>query len=258
MKKIHIVLLSVLGIIILVLGYLGLVPGLSYIMGATRAKDLGVRYTEADLRSYTEKAGVTEIDIEPTGNPRTDLVFEGSHKVTSYSTSEELTARMNNLESFAYNPITNQQVLIHDDGTGEISGNMRLSGIADAARSIGIPEDEVKTIERVAGAAKFLTPNPAFYAKGSVKVVNNQIEMDVSEVKFNRINIPLSKSSNEVTGMAIDEGSFSEIPLDDAEDYFEKIIRRISGLDVRSLEFIDGQMYFDGSIPSTIKKVMDD
>jgi len=176
----------------LVLGYLGLVPGLSSIMGATKAKDLGVRYTEADLKSYVQKSGCNWGWYWSTGNPRTDLVFEGSHHVTSHTTSEELTARMNNLESFAYNPMTNQQVLIHEDGTGEISGNMRLSGIA-GRRPFNRDSWRWGKDHRKSGwGRKIPDTQSCLLCQGSLKVVNNQIEMDVSEVKFNRLNIPIS------------------------------------------------------------------
>ena len=75
MKKWLIVVLVLILIPTLVLGYLGFVPGVSAIMGSNRPRDLGVRYTEADLSSLMAKNGIQDVVLPDTEVPRGSIVY---------------------------------------------------------------------------------------------------------------------------------------------------------------------------------------
>jgi flagellar basal body-associated protein FliL len=62
-KKFPVLLIIILILVltpVLVLGYLGFIPIVSDIMGANKPKDLGVRVTEQDFISTSQKLGIME------------------------------------------------------------------------------------------------------------------------------------------------------------------------------------------------------
>ena len=62
-RVVGIIVLVLALIAVLVAGWFGMVPGVSAVLGATKVRDLGVRYTAADFTSYQEKTGITFKDF---------------------------------------------------------------------------------------------------------------------------------------------------------------------------------------------------
>jgi len=63
-KKFAVGLIVIIIVIVLGLGYLGFVPRVSKMLGSDKPRDLGIRYTEADLNSIISKNGVQRIVLE--------------------------------------------------------------------------------------------------------------------------------------------------------------------------------------------------
>ena len=72
---------SVVLLIILVAGYLGFVPGLSSILGASSPKDLGIRPTAADYAAASAKLGRTLTPMAGNLPPESSVKYSGSHPV---------------------------------------------------------------------------------------------------------------------------------------------------------------------------------
>jgi len=130
LKTIGIVLVVIFLVVVLALGAMGFVPGVSDLMGTNKPRDLGVRYTEADYDSLLAKLpGMTIENME-------DVCLGCPHKVSgsvpadAVVSQEEFSALLNkgNKKSGLVKDI---QVRFNSDGTVEASGTAvdpRLSG----------------------------------------------------------------------------------------------------------------------------------
>lgn len=111
---------GVILILILIVGYLGFIPGLSDLMGSG-PKDLGVRYTQADYQSALAKMpGQINKNTEYACFTCT-YKSSGSIPVNTAFTQEELTAFINHLNS-KKGPLKNAQLRLNADGSVELSG----------------------------------------------------------------------------------------------------------------------------------------
>jgi hypothetical protein len=235
MKTWLIIVLAIILIPTLVLGYMGFVPGLSDIMGSNRPRDLGVRYTQADLNSMMAKNGVQDVVLADTSIPEQSLSFSGSKPLKNSFTEAELTARMNDYTKVKYNAVSDMQLRINADGTTEISGRIDLNGAEDCAAAFGMPKQDFDKLKPYLDKAKVLNPKPAFYAKGTVKIVNNQLSMDADRVEIGKLPLPME-----------------QMPMDAVVRESETILANVEGLNIKSLEFKDGKMNFDGTVPAKV------
>jgi len=235
MKTWMIIVLVIILVPVLTLGYLGFVPGLSTVMGSNRPRDLGVRYTQADLSSLMAKNGIQDVALPDTSNPAGSLIYSGSKAVKADFTQAELTARMADNEKIKFNPISDTQLKINADGTAEVSGIMDLNMVGDGATAFGMPKGDFDRIMPYLDKAKALNSKPAFYAKGKVSVVNNQLSMDVKEAEIGRMPLPLD-----------------QIPMDTVTSEFESLMGNVEGLNIKSLQFENGKMSFDGTLPAKV------
>jgi hypothetical protein len=220
---------------VLVMGYLGFVPGLSAVMGSNKPRDLGVKYTQADLNSLMAKNGIQDAALPDTNNPAGSLVYSGSKAVKADFTQAELTARMADNEKIKFNPVSDTQLKINPDGTAEVSGIMDLNMVGDGATAFGMAKEDFEKIMPYLDQAKALNSKPAFYAKGKVSVVNNQLSMDLDKAEIGRMPLPLD-----------------QIPMDTVTSEFEDLMGNVEGLNIKSLQFEDGKMSFDGTLPAKV------
>lgn len=230
MKKGWIVLVSIIVLIVLVLGYFGLFPGVSSLLGANKPKDLGVKFTEQDLNKGRELAPI-ELKDQTGGK---SLAFEGSKSISGDYTSEVITAMINSAK-YKYYPLTNTQVKIGPDGTVETSGNISISKVGQWSLDLGADEGLVATAKSYIG---FVSPNPSFYLKGKMSVSNNQINLNVSQAKVGRFTAPTS---------IIDEyqGQLA--------DFVADRMVNVPGMQVKSAVFEAGKMKLDATYPAIEK-----
>jgi hypothetical protein len=239
MKKWIIVVILIILIPVLVLGYLGFVPGLSDLMGSNKPRDLGVRYTQADLNSLMAKNGVQDVVLPPTSNPAGSLRYEGTKPLKNSFTQEELTARMADNEKVKYNPLSEPQLRINADGTAEMSGKIDLDMIEDSATAFNVPDYTVQEAVPYIDKVKAINPNPAFYGKGKIVIKDNQISLDMQKAEIGRTPIPLD-----------------QLPMDRITSGMEDMMGLVPGLNVKSLTFEDGKMSFDGNVPAKVSSAI--
>lgn len=233
--------LAVLGIVllipVLVAGWFGFVPGLSNIMGARTAKDLGVTWTQADLASYKQKTGTTFLDfanapVNPV-DPAKKTIFADPKTVESLQVSQsEITAAINSL-NWELLPATNVQVRL-TTGTVEVSGNLKLDRAADFIRFIGGVGYSNDDVNKALDWGKSFVNGTAFYAKGSSSVTDNTLSLNLEQIQIGRFGPPIDISSNVIhTG-----GSNG--------------IQNTKNLDVISATVGNGELTFTGTYPTTI------
>lgn len=226
-------------LVILGLGYLGFVPGVSKILGADRPRDLGVAYTDADLKSITSKNHVQRVVVESAPDIKSSFVLKGTQTIKNVFTDKEITARLGQESDWAFNPFTDVQVKIGQDGTVEASGVVRVDRLKGYAEATGMSPQEIEVISKVMD--KYRVPKTPFpvYAKGKLSIEDNKLDIDLSELYIGKI--PVAKAL------------YSQ-----AKIVFEGLVdeRLTSGgygsLDVKSLSFSNGKMNFSGNIPKVI------
>lgn len=232
MKKLPLIIGAIALVIILIAAYLGFVPGLSGLLGASTPRDLGIRPTEADYASVSEKLGRT-VTIIPEGSNQT-LRYEGSHPVDAALTSEEFSAAQQHAK-YQYNPLgTDFQAKFHDDGTVEISGKLRKRNIAPWGHVFNFDDEEINTFSDKIG---IFQTDPAFYLRGTVVITDNEPQIQIEKAVIGKL---------PVAGM-IPDSTLNEIAAD--------TIGNVPGLEIESLTVANGRMNFKGTYPDSISMV---
>jgi hypothetical protein len=239
LKKLLKVLIVLFVIVILVFGYLGFVPGVSNIFGSNKPKNLGIQYTDADLKSIVSKNTISRIVVNSAPDIKSSFVLEGSQPINNVFTDKELTARLNQTSDWALNPFTNVHIKIGNDGTVEASGIVRVDRLRSYAEATGVPTKDIKAISQIMD--KYKIPRVSFpaYVKGNLSIINDKLDINLSELNIGKI--PISK---EIFSQA-------KTPF---EDFVHE--RLTSGgygsLYIKSLTFSNGKMNFSGNIPKVI------
>lgn len=231
MKKFLIVLAILIIVLVLIAGYFGFIPGLADAMGANKARDLGVKYTEQDLLKGREMTGVALEDLSVGAN---SLEFSGERTISGVYTSEIITAMINGAK-YQYYPLTNTQVKINTDGTTEAAGNFSISKALRWTEATG---GSAQLSENAKKYTRFISDNPSFYLKGKMNVVNNKIELDVSEAQISRFSAT---------------SSIIENYQDDLADFVEDRINNIPNMSVELADFYGGSLNLKATYPAVEK-----
>ena len=232
--------LSVVVVLVLIGGYFGLVPGVSKIFGADKPVNLGVTYTAADNASGHAKGGM-QINSLPVGtSPQQSLVFSGSKPANFNLTEAEATAMINN-NQWAYLPVSNVQVRFNADGTAEWSGDLLLDKLHDYAIARGLSEADYNTAVAQVSKYAIIQKNMPFYLKGTGAVVNGQITFNCDSMKVGKVPIELASQINDHHA--------------DLLNLLQKDILTIPGFSCKNLSVSDGQVHFDGTLPTSCSMV---
>jgi len=232
-KFILIVLVLLVVTPILILGYLGFIPKLSSIMGTDKPRNLGVNYTSSDLTSVVQKNGVQLSEMaSPSAIARESIQYFGSKSVSVSVSSEEITALSNN-PTWKYYPVSDVQIKINNDGTGEASGVLILNRLAGYLGAVGISPDAAQA---AADYLKIKGSTP-FYFKGKVSVTDNIISLDTQKVEIGRMPIPDN---------LVKENQHYLVELAKVR------IESVPGLSVKSFNLNNGKLNFEGTLPEKI------
>ena len=228
-----VIVLLIVGVVVLALGYVGLVPGVAGFLGSDRPRDLGVRYTAADLASGNAKSGTKTTALPAGAAPQESYKVSGSIPVQAAFTDEELTALIAEREKqWAYFPVSDAQIKIGDDGTVEAAGVLRVDRAYGCAAALGF---STQAVDAALGALKIASGNPPVYFRGTGAVTNGQVTIDVQRLEVGRLPVPggLIAGNQELIASSIEQ------------------VIRASGVDARSVTFANGELRFEGSKPAT-------
>jgi hypothetical protein len=239
-KLIFGLLFLVLVIIVLAGGYFGLIPVVSKLFGSDKARDLGVQGTDADYASASTK-GVKFVALQQgsASTPAETRQITGSKAVSTSFTAQELTAAINKKPRWVYSPVSDVQFRFNPDGTGEVSGILRVDHLGGFAQATGMSQQDV---QKVFDYLKLTNSNPAFYLKGYVSAADGKIDLDAQKVEIGRFPVPLSVIADN-KGRVI--------------SFIENRIAVFPGLSVKSLSIKKGQLQFEGTLPEVIASVSD-
>lgn len=207
-------LVVVIGVIVLALGSMGFVPGVSDLMGTNQPRDLGVSYSQIDYAS-----GLAKVPGASVNNPEflclaCSYTSTGSVQVNTSFTQEEFTAMMN-ARNNEVGPLKEVQVKFNSDGTMEATGMIDTKGID------GVPEI-----------------NGPIYAKGKInKTSSREVTVDLESAEFGRIGVPS------------DQLPEAEKAVNDA---IKQAFTNNPGLSVESIQIVDGAINFQGTLPKDV------
>jgi len=233
--KIILSLLVFIGIVVLIaaliLGYFGLIPGVSRIFGSDKPRDLGVTFTQEDFNSGMAKTGTEYVLLPSDLSPEESLKYSGTRVVETSFTDKELTALTHN-RPWKYYPVKDVQLKIHEDGMVEASGVILVDRIIPCLKAFGVDSDQAESVIK---RLDFLRTNPPFYIKGTGSIINNEIDLDIKSLEIGRLPVPLT----------------SFVSMVDVTNFIEAGLKTISGLSTKSLTLKEGKLFFDGTLPAT-------
>jgi hypothetical protein len=215
-------------IIVLILGYLGLIPFLSKLMGTNKPRDLGMEFSQEQYDLGLLKSG-TETKSAPS-SASASISYEGSHQVIDSFSDDMLTAHAFD-KSWPNYPISNVQVRINDDNSCEVSGIIKLPQIDSFLQAMNISQGDY---QKALTEASIPIANLPFYAKGMGTASNNSLSIDVSAFEVGRFPVP--------------KGIIDQYQ-DDLANFGQTVMSRIPGFSVNEARFENGSIYFDGTLP---------
>ncbi|MDH4139204.1 MAG: hypothetical protein OEV43_01380 [Coriobacteriia bacterium] len=183
LKWIAIVLGVVILIAVLVIGWLGFLPGLSRYIGPN-PRDLGVELTFEHARAAAEAHNMptTVSDLETIlADPEVAKQFD-----TVLTSDQASSLLLTGQESIPNWPLRFTQIRFNDDGTSEASGVIRSSLVRPFLGDMGVPAGDIDTaLGRVP-----IRGDVVFYASGSCGVQSNTVDLSLSQVKIGRLTVP--------------------------------------------------------------------
>jgi hypothetical protein len=228
-----VVLVLVVGV--LVLGYLGFVPGVASVFGADKPRDLGVKYAQTDVESVNAKAKA-KLEALSVGLPPQQSLKIATGKVPAAASFKgtELTGLVASHESkWSYYPVSDCQIRVNPDGTAEASGILRVDRAYGYAAATGVPS---WVVDEAINRLKITNVNPPFYVKGTGAITNDKVTMDIRQAEIGRFTIPAD-------WIAGNKGQLTSFVEDRV---------RAAGISVKSASFDQGALKFDGTVPETV------
>ncbi len=234
MKKLIIVLsiLVVLGLVALfAAGYfLGNVPVVSKLMGTNKAVDLGVKITidSANQGLKDMRMPTTSQELEALAkNPQ-------SFRTIKTSLTQEEVSSLLALGEIPNFPLKLTQVKFNPDGTAESSGVLNTGELKTFLRNNGVSSDVIDKVDDYVKVEGWVN----YYAKGTFRIDNNKVALNMSSVQIGKISVPGDLVSNNSAAVG---------------DYVSKSLVR-NGFNVRKMAVSGGKLEMDADRPLAAMK----
>ena len=244
MKKVLLIIAIIIIVIVLgavlTLGYFGFIPSISKLLGTDQPRDLGIEYTDEDLKSVSKKTKAEVKTLKASQEPEKSLKTSGEKKAEFEMNSAEFTALANYYaQNWEYYPAESMQIRINEDGTGESSGIARVDKIIGYIKATGnnySEEDIQKALDYLQLSRKDSIP---FYFKISGKVENNKLMgLKAEKLEIGRFPVPLSM----VEGV-----------IPQATTFGNDQIKDFKGLEIKNAGIKDGKIKFSGQVPAKVE-----
>jgi hypothetical protein len=198
-------------------------------------KDLGVKYSKADLESANKKLGVQFLELNGVSDPKESLKMTGKKEVNTVLTGPELTALMNyRSDSWKYYPASDVQMKVNDDGSVELSGRLNSNLFVQYSEATDMPE---KYRSFIADKIKLSPIKPAFYIKGAGEISNGKVATgEITSAKIGAISLPVDWFKNND---------------DFVKGFVEDRILK-AGITAQSVRIEGGALSFKGSVPESV------
>lgn len=212
-----------------VLGYFGLIPGISAIFGSDQPRDLGAPHTEADLMSGQAKLGQAFVEPSAGMDPYEQLRASAASPVDAQLTNTEYAAHIEQVH-----PIDDVQVVFAGSEI-EVSGRITRSRIPGFLRTMGLTDDSNEA-EVLSAIDRYMPVDPVFYFRGGAVAENDDMEITLTEAEFARFPVAPEEASEVL------------------EFYLETIIAQTPSLQADRVTIESGQMHFRGTATAEVPR----
>lgn len=197
-----------------------------------KPKDLGVRYTKEEYKTYVQKAQTEVVPVKGPRSPAESIVYSGKKDLKQSFTQEEISARIN-YAMWKYMPVANTQVRINSDGSVEFSGNVIMNRLPGFIEREGMGQYTMADVEKGLKYIKFLKFNFPLYVKFNGAVASNNLALSIQQMTVGKFNVPLTTVHANETATSV----------------YNSVVSKVNGLSVKSVTFSDRGMQFDGTVP---------
>jgi len=219
------IIISLVVIVVLAAGYFGLVPGVSTLFGSNKARDLGVTTSAQVFTTASDKIAMVRSGSAKTGE---NVSYSGSHPVAVSLSSEEISSLISNGE-WKYNPISEDfQMKVNTDGTVEVAGLLNRTRLDGYLKATGF-----SNVLTYTSKFNFLPEKVPFYLDGALTITDNNVDLKLTSAEVGRTPLPT------------DSGAVGAV-----KSFIQKRISGVAGMNVTSLDFSNGKLNFNGSLPS--------
>ena len=225
-----------------VLAWSGMAPGLSALVGADRARDLGVHYTAVNRQQALSKSGVS---FEPDDGFSDRSVLKDSSVsvpatqgpdqpqwIDTRFTQEELSAVLNH-DASRWLPLRDMQLRLSDD-TIEVSGLLVMDEVPKFLDKLGRRAYSESDLARIAYYVDKLPTLVPVYVKAAGAVRNGILNLALRELEIGRLSLPIDTLAKHVSTS------------------IRETIRRTDHFAIDSAIPQDGLIAFSGILPKTI------
>jgi len=220
--------------VVLVLGYLGFMPGVSNLFGSNKPKDLGVSFTANDLKTARAKTNTVITDLPSSATPEGSIKFGTPRQVDATFTQAECNALLNN-HPWKYYPLKDCQLKINPDGTAEFTAVLLKDKLLSASQALGGSAENNKVLNDY---LKSVPGDPAIDVVGKAGITNNHITgMTVTDFTVGKLSFTKQVQDNQGT-------------LTTAA---ENLMGSIVGMNIQSLQIANGSITFKGTLPDVAR-----
>lgn len=235
MKKIikifSILVLMVLAGAFLALAYTGFVPGVSALF--VKQVDLGVVADPQLVAEINEQVGH---EVLLPDSQIYEPSYEGEIELDGSYSSQQVTSVLASWsQNYSITPFYNVQVKIHDDGTAEGSGMLKVQEAISLAKQLGYSDEQISQASKY---ATYINADLPVYVKGSAGVSNNQVSVSTSTIRIGNVTVPA-----DIVG-----------PLTGAvEDAVERKLNQVPSVNIQKMDLSGGKLNLQGKVPQVEK-----
>lgn len=215
--------------VLLGLGYLGFIPGISNLFGSNTPRELNAATSPMDLRSGQAKLDQEILTGEAMPSLKT-IQNSGTTEVNTRLTGKEFAAHVE-----AIHPVQDLQIVFHTDGSFEAAGRVDKNRILKYSKFLGYAN--ISDIDVLATVNTYLPGSPTFYIKGTGSITDSIPTMDLQEARIGRL--PASAQ-----GLAKALVEYAKLNLE-----------KVPGLDITTMNITADGVSVIGTVPAAVPKI---
>lgn len=198
---------------------------------AGKVKDLGVKYTAADLQSALTKIGMQVQELPAAAAVKDSLKYSGQKALNTIFNNSELTAMLNN-NVWKYNPMKSVQLKVGNNGSSEFAAEIMTDRLAGFAEYMGGSSSDVKQITDM---ISMVGGSPAIYIKSTASVVAGKISGSLQEAQIGPVTLDAAQLKDLGPQLiSLVQGNMGRVP----------------GFSIKTLTFNNARTVFDGTVPA--------
>lgn len=210
------------------LAYIGMIPGVSSFF--VKQVDLGIVPDPQQVVEINETIGHEVITSSTPA--QSEPVYEGEIEIDGSYSGQQVTSVLDSWsKNYAITPFYNVQVKLHEDGSAEASGMLKIAEAVALAKNLGYSDEQIEIASKY---ATFVNGDLPVYVAGAVSVVNNQVSVDTSTIKMGNVTLPKYIESQVVVAV---------------EDAVERKIRQVPTVQIQNMDLSGGQLNIAGTVP---------